>query len=420
MGSEEQESKEKKAEGSEETAKGTKGRRAMKEKEQDNSNSKNPPRTKDWSKAKSLDEFEKSQYVYGLAPQIRGMVAATEPKTIQKAVQISGALTDEAVRNGLIRKLRKEECREYRIWVLGPSVPSATPTMHPEGLVAHALTVVETTEPATDRAFIWEARKLNTDPNICDGVCLLNGQSFCALPNYLTLVPIIVLFPLLSYLCLGLNPNDLGARVLRERPEEKVRLLMSAKANKKEQEEIVVVRDFPEVFSDDLSGLPPIQEIEFRIKLIPGCNACIQVITYLIAPLNWSIVWTTQGTPRQRFHSGPSSRLGSAGTVIFGNDQIANNMVYGDYQMGNVMISWVYYVEGLGYKLFSVGEVYDLNLEVAFHKHTCYIRDLEGVDLLKGSRGSNLYTLSLEYMMLSSLICLLSKALKTKSWLWHQ
>ncbi|GJR49776.1 hypothetical protein Tco_1400297 [Tanacetum coccineum] len=39
------------------------------------------------------------RYVYGLAPQIHGMVAATKPKTIQKAVQISGALTDEAVRN---------------------------------------------------------------------------------------------------------------------------------------------------------------------------------------------------------------------------------------------------------------------------------------------------------------------------------
>ncbi|GJW41928.1 reverse transcriptase domain-containing protein [Tanacetum coccineum] len=44
------------------------------------------------------------RYVYGLAPQIRRMVAATEPKTMQKAVQISGALTDEAVRNGSIRK----------------------------------------------------------------------------------------------------------------------------------------------------------------------------------------------------------------------------------------------------------------------------------------------------------------------------
>nr|GEU48997.1 putative reverse transcriptase domain-containing protein [Tanacetum cinerariifolium] len=44
------------------------------------------------------------RYVYGLASQIRGMVAATEPKTIQKAVQIAGTLTDEALRNGTIKK----------------------------------------------------------------------------------------------------------------------------------------------------------------------------------------------------------------------------------------------------------------------------------------------------------------------------
>ncbi|GJZ39093.1 integrase, catalytic region, zinc finger, CCHC-type containing protein, partial [Tanacetum coccineum] len=43
-----------------------------------------------------------------------------------------------------------------------------------------------------------------------------------------------------------------------------------------------------------------------------------------------------------------------------------------------------------------------------------------GVDLLKGSRGTNLYTLSMEYMLKSSPICLLSKASKTKSWLWHR
>ncbi|GKD08641.1 reverse transcriptase domain-containing protein [Tanacetum coccineum] len=47
------------------------------------------------------------RYAYGLAPQIRGMVATMEPKTIQKAVQISGALTDEAVRNGSIKKVEK-------------------------------------------------------------------------------------------------------------------------------------------------------------------------------------------------------------------------------------------------------------------------------------------------------------------------
>nr|GEW25721.1 retrovirus-related Pol polyprotein from transposon TNT 1-94 [Tanacetum cinerariifolium] len=60
-----------------------------------------------------------------------------------------------------------------------------------------------------------------------------------------------------------------------------------------------------------------------------------------------------------------------------------------------------------------------LDLEVAFRQHTCFIRNLDGVDLLTGSRGNNLYTLSLQDMMASSPICLLSKASKTKFWLWH-
>ncbi|GKG34979.1 hypothetical protein Tco_0437675 [Tanacetum coccineum] len=47
-----------------------------------------------------------------------------------------------------------------------------------------------------------------------------------------------------------------------------MRQLMSAKAKEKEQEEIVVVRYFPKVFPDDLSGLPPVREIKFRIELI--------------------------------------------------------------------------------------------------------------------------------------------------------
>ncbi|GJW47924.1 retrovirus-related pol polyprotein from transposon TNT 1-94 [Tanacetum coccineum] len=89
-------------------------------------------------------------------------------------------------------------------------------------------------------------------------------------------------------------------------------------------------------------------------------------------------------------------------------------------KIGNIIISRVYYVEGLGYNLFSVGHICDSDLEVAFRKHTCFVRNLEGVDLLSGSRETNLYTLSIGDMMASSPICLLSKALKTKSWLWHR
>ncbi|GJT18104.1 retrovirus-related pol polyprotein from transposon TNT 1-94 [Tanacetum coccineum] len=80
-------------------------------------------------------------------------------------------------------------------------------------------------------------------------------------------------------------------------------------------------------------------------------------------------------------------------TVRFVNDNIARIMRYGDYQLGNV---------------------------IAFRKNTCFIRNLEGVDLIFESRDTNLYTISLDDMLKTSLICLLSKASKTKSWLLHR
>ncbi|GJX38192.1 retrovirus-related pol polyprotein from transposon TNT 1-94 [Tanacetum coccineum] len=70
------------------------------------------------------------------------------------------------------------------------------------------------------------------------------------------------------------------------------------------------------------------------------------------------------------------------GTVKFGNDQIALILSYGDLVQGNVTIKKVYYVEGLNHDLFSVGQLCDADLEVAFWKSTCYIRGLKGNDLL--------------------------------------
>ncbi|GJS63409.1 putative reverse transcriptase domain-containing protein [Tanacetum coccineum] len=71
--------------------------------------------------------------------------------------------------------------------------------------------------------------------------------------------------------------------IIGERPEKKARLLMSAKASDKKQEEIVMVRDFPKVFPDDLSGLPLIQEIVFRIELIPRATP-VSKSPYRLAP----------------------------------------------------------------------------------------------------------------------------------------
>ncbi|GKB81181.1 retrovirus-related pol polyprotein from transposon TNT 1-94 [Tanacetum coccineum] len=80
----------------------------------------------------------------------------------------------------------------------------------------------------------------------------------------------------------------------------------------------------------------------------------------------------------------------------------------------------VYGNQGLRHNLFLVGQFCEVDLEVAFSKHWCFVHDQKGVDLLKGLRGINLYTFSLEEMMKSSLIFLLSKDSKTKLWLWHR
>nr|GFA42930.1 putative ribonuclease H-like domain-containing protein [Tanacetum cinerariifolium] len=132
---------------------------------------------------------------------------------------------------------------------------------------------------------------------------------------------------------------------------------------------------------------------------------------------------TNKSYPRTTNRVDSSSRLKRSKfieIVRFRNDHFGAIMGYGDYVVGESVISRVYYVEGLGHNLFYVGQFRDFDLEVAFRKHSCYVRDTNDVDLIKGSRGTNLYIILVEDMIKSSPICLLSKASKNKSWLWHR
>ncbi|GKC25930.1 putative reverse transcriptase domain-containing protein [Tanacetum coccineum] len=130
---------------------------------------------------------------------------------------------------------------------------------------------------ARGRAFMLGVKEARQDPNIVTGlepsdlgfryeIEIASGQ--------LVEIDKVVRIPL---------PDGKVLRVLGERPEEKARFLMSAKVGDKKQEEIVVVRDFPEVFPDDLSRLPPIWEIEFRIELTPGATL-VAKSHYRLAP----------------------------------------------------------------------------------------------------------------------------------------
>ncbi|GJT27495.1 putative reverse transcriptase domain-containing protein [Tanacetum coccineum] len=206
-------------------------------------------------------------------------LASNEAKDYAEGCADFWALTDEAVRNGSIKK-------EERIRVLGPSVPPATPTMHPGGLVAHASRsggnhpnqVAANNEgqghgnqgnQARGRAFMLGAEEARQDPNIVTGMdWLSNHKAEIICHEKVVRIPL---------------QDGKVLRVLGEKPKEKAIILMNAKASDKSQEEIIVVGDFPEVFPDDLSGLPPAREIEFRIELIPRATS-VAKSPYRLAP----------------------------------------------------------------------------------------------------------------------------------------
>nr|GEX66182.1 hypothetical protein [Tanacetum cinerariifolium] len=109
-----------------------------------------------------------------------------------------------------------------------------------------------------------------------------------------------------------------------------------------------------------------------------------------------------------------------ARTIRFGNDHIAAILGFGDLQLGNILIISVYFIEGSRNNLFSVRQFYDSDLEVAFRRNNRFVKNLKGVDLLKGNRTTNLYTINLYEMASASLIYLMARATSTNSLLWHQ
>ncbi|GJR88474.1 putative ribonuclease H-like domain-containing protein [Tanacetum coccineum] len=154
------------------------------------------------------------------------------------------------------------------------------------------------------------------------------------------------------------------------------------------------------------------------------CNECLIFVNHDKCVVVQIVLWYLDSRC-SRHMTGDRSKLINyvdkfIGTVRFENDQFASIVGYGDYKLGNTIISRVYYVEGLSQNLFLVGQFCDGGLEVAFRQHTCHIRNKDMVDLLQGSRSTNLYSISLNEMLAASPVCLLTKASSTKSWLWHR
>ncbi|GKA39810.1 putative reverse transcriptase domain-containing protein [Tanacetum coccineum] len=253
------------------------------------------------------------------------MVVATEPSIIQKAVQKPGTLTNEAIRNGSLKRNRK--------WRGNGGEPSRDRNVKDDNKRTRTGNAFATTANPVRREYIGAAPKcancnLHHSPVMpcraclncnllghlakdCRVVNLVNARNPTAAhrasfecggtDHFKAACPRLnqaqrpgetvqtKLWLIMGDKVVGTTstriPLQKGKvlRVIGERPKEKVRQLMSAKAKEQKQEEIVVVRNFPEVFPDDLSGLPRAREIKFRIELIPRATP-VAKSPYRLAP----------------------------------------------------------------------------------------------------------------------------------------
>nr|GEW71668.1 retrovirus-related Pol polyprotein from transposon TNT 1-94 [Tanacetum cinerariifolium] len=152
----------------------------------------------------------------------------------------------------------------------------------------------------------------------------------------------------------------------------------------KEREQYIKIQDLKAQLQDKNIAISELKKLIKKTKSVPKTN----VLEGLSKPV------TAQTLPQ------------TAGKAVSNTNVLKPGMVY--------------YIEGLNYNLFSVGQFCDANLEVAFRKSTCFVRDLQGNDLLIGNRGSDLYIISLQESTSSTPLCLMAKASPTQAWLWHR
>ncbi|GJT93511.1 hypothetical protein Tco_1139725 [Tanacetum coccineum] len=155
---------------------------------------------------------------------------------------------------------------------------------------------------AQGRAFALGVAEAPQDPNVVIGIFSQNDHfdivlfdssvdySFISI-NFLPLInmkPSVISPSYEIKIASGLKsrfryPNGENLEVHRERPEGNLKQLKTMKANEPKLKDIIVVRNFPGVFLEDLSSLPPSRDVEFRIDLIPGAMP-VAKLPYRLAP----------------------------------------------------------------------------------------------------------------------------------------
>ncbi|GJX65249.1 putative reverse transcriptase domain-containing protein [Tanacetum coccineum] len=274
------------------------------------------------------------RYIRGFPERIKGNITSSKPATLHEAINMACELVEQAVQVPEMSKIRcgekghfKEKCPKAgnqqndgargRAYVVvenpqqNPNVVTGTFLLNDhyacilfdsgaeKSFVSSAFTHFINIAPATlktsyevelaDGKFV----STNTILRSCTLVLLNHVFRIDLLPTRLGSFDVIIGMDWLAYHQALINcyekivrvplPNGKILEVQGERLEKDLGSLACIKADEKKLDDIHVVRDFPEVFPDDLLGLPLVREIEFRIDLIPGASPVVRS-PYRLAP----------------------------------------------------------------------------------------------------------------------------------------
>nr|GEV61468.1 putative reverse transcriptase domain-containing protein [Tanacetum cinerariifolium] len=259
-------------------------------------------------------------YIVGLAPEIQEMLRATQPTTIQSAILRAGILIDEAVSFGTLTKVRNrltikgnQNSRNNRNQVKGRDFNvNAVGTLQDPNIVTstfylnhHYATVLFDSGAnfsfiSTSFAPLLNVKSSFVNPEylieVVDGkkVKVLRVICNCKLKLgtsmfTIDLIPlghgsfdVIVRIDWLSEHKAEIVCHEKVVRiplvsgkiliVQGERASGIAKALSNVKVDEPKLSDISIVRDFVEVFSKDLSGLPPQLQVEFLIDSVPGAT----------------------------------------------------------------------------------------------------------------------------------------------------
>nr|GEV09839.1 putative reverse transcriptase domain-containing protein [Tanacetum cinerariifolium] len=209
------------------------------------------------------------RYVKGFPERIKGNITSSRPTTLHDAINMARELVEQVVRGRAARiSADVTPTQDVVCFSCGKkgttrtNVQAALNTSYEVELADGMVVSTNTVLRGCTLVLINHVFKIDLLPTRLGSFDIIVGMDWLAYHRaVIDCYEKIIRIPL---------SNGKILRVQGERSKKDPRLLSCIKADEKKHEDIRVVCDLPEVFPDDLSGLPHVREIEFRIDMIPG------------------------------------------------------------------------------------------------------------------------------------------------------